>query len=142
MIRAEVVLLLFLTAVLWGVTPVLEKVGLGRTDPLTGVTIRSVAVTAALLLYLFFAGKLGAVFQAGPKTIIIFSVTGIVAGLFGMITYFTALKKGATSQIVPIAATYPLITAFLSVLILGERVTPLRVIGTALIVLGIWFVKG
>ena len=140
--RTEIILLLFLTAVLWGATPVLEKIGLRKADPVTGVTIRSIAVTAALLLYLGFAGKLRGIFQVDFKTVVIFSTTGILAGLLGMITYFVALKKGATSQIVPIAATYPLVTAILSVLILGERVTPTRVIGTILIVAGIWFVKG
>ena len=140
--KTEIILLLIITAFLWGMTPVLEKIGLGRVDPLTGVTIRSFAVTLALVIYLVFAGKLKQVFEADFKTWAIFSVTGILAGLIGMVTYFTALKKGATSQIVPIAATYPLVTALLSVLILGENVTPLRVAGTVLIIIGVWFVQG
>jgi len=138
--KTEIILLLILTAVLWGTTPVLEKIGLGRVDPITGVTIRSIAVTLALLLYVTLAGKLKQVFTADIKTIAIFSVTGIMAGLLGMITYFIALKKGATSQIVPIAATYPLVTAILSVLILGEHVTLIRLLGTVFIIVGIWFV--
>ena len=137
----DVIFFLILTAFLWGTTPVLEKIGLAKTDPITGVTIRSLTVTIALLLYLVFAGKIKAVFQTDPKTIAIFSLTGILAGLLGMVTYFFALKKGATSQIVPIAATYPLITAILSVLILGEHVTPLRLIGTVFIITGIWMVQ-
>ena len=140
--KADVILLLILTAFLWGSTPVLEKIGLGKTDPLTGVTIRSIAVTVALVIYLALAGKLKQLFQVDAKTIAIFSLTGIMAGLLGMVTYFFALKKGATSQIVPIAATYPLITAILSFLILRENVTPLRLLGTVLIIAGIWFVKG
>ena len=47
----------------------------------------------------------------------------------------------ATSKIVPIAACYPLVTALLSVLVLKEGVTLSRVVGTALIVSGIWLVK-
>ena len=137
----DVIFFLILTAFLWGTTPVLEKIGLAKTDPITGVTIRSLTVTIALLLYLVFAGKIKAVFQTDPKTIAIFSLTGILAGLLGMVTYFFALKKGATSQIVPIAATYPLITAILSVLILGEHVTSLRLIGTVFIITGIWMVQ-
>jgi len=65
----------------------------------------------------------------------------MMAGLLGMWTYYTALKMEATSKIVPIAACYPLVTAFLSVLILKEGVTFQRIIGTALIVSGIWLVK-
>ena len=139
--KPEIILLLIVTACLWGATPVLEKIGLGNVDPLTGVTIRSIAVTLALVIYLVLTGRLRQVFQADFKTIAIFSITGLMAGLLGMITYFTALKKGATSQIVPIAAAYPLVTAILSVVILGEHVTFLRLIGTVLIVVGIWFVR-
>ncbi len=139
--KPEIILLLLITAFLWGTTPVLEKIGLGSADPLTGVTIRSIAVTVALVIYLVLAGKAKQVFQADFKTWVIFSVTGLMAGLLGMLTYFIALKRGATSQIVPIAAAYPLVTVILSVLILGEHVTFLRLIGTILIVVGIWFVR-
>ena len=139
--KTEVILLLILTAVLWGTTPVLEKIGLGKTDPLTGVTIRSFAVTVALIIFLVISGKIKQIFQADAKTIVIFSITGLMAGLIGMLTYFFALKKGATSQIVPIAATYPLVTALLSVVILSEHVTVLRLVGTILIIAGIWLVQ-
>jgi len=141
-LKTDVALLLILTAVLWGTTPVLEKIGLGKTDPITGLTIRSIAITLALLVYLAVAGRVKEIFRADAKTIIIFSTTGLLAGLLGMVTYFYALKKGATSQIVPIAAAYPLVSALLSVIILRENVTPMRVLGTVLIVAGIWFVRG
>jgi len=139
--KTEVLSLLILTAILWGSTPVLEKIGLGKTDPLTGVTIRSIAVTVALLIFLAFTGRIKNIFQVDTKTIAIFTITGLLAGLFGMLTYFFALQKGATSQIVPIAAAYPLVTAVLSILVLGEHVTPVRITGTILIVLGIWLVQ-
>jgi transporter family protein len=134
-------ILLVLTAVLWGSSPILEKIGLGKTDPLTAISIRIFAVAAVLLFFLLFTGKLKEVAGADAKTIIIFSLSGLLAGLLGMITYFGALKIGATSRVVPIAATYPLVTAVLSVLILKEGVTIERIIGTILIVTGIWFVR-
>ena len=137
----DVILLLVITAFFWGATPILEKIGLGKVDPLTGVTIRSIAVTLALIVYLFFVGKIKQIFQTDFKTVAIFSITGLMAGLFGMLAYFAVLKKAPASQIVPIAAAYPLVSAILSVLILGEHVTPLRVIGTIMIIAGIWFVK-
>jgi len=137
----EVLLLLLLTAFLWGVTPVLEKIGLGRVDALTGVTIRSLAVAFSLIVYVVFTGRIKQILQADAKSVIIFSVTGIIAGLLGMLTYFAALKRGAASQVVPIAAIYPLVAVMLSMVILGERVTPMRIAGTVLIILGIWFVQ-
>jgi len=140
--KPDTIVLLILTSVLWGVTPIIEKIGLTKTDALTGVTIRSAAVTVGLFLYLAFSGKIKHIFHTDIKTVFIFSATGLIAGLLAMLTYFFALKKGAVSQIVPLAATYPLVTALLSILILGEQITPLRLMGTTLIIIGVWFVRG
>jgi len=134
-------LLLILTAILWGSSPILEKIGLGRIDPLTAVTVRSFAISIILILFLTATGKIRELLTLEPKTIMIFSLSGLLAGLLGMWTYFGALKLGATSKIVPIAAAYPLVTAILSILILKEGVTIVRLAGTILIVMGIWLVK-
>jgi transporter family protein len=136
-----VILLLILTTLLWGLTPILEKMGLAKVDPLIGVTIRSAIVTAGLFLLTFLLGKGRALIELDGKSILLFGASGMMAGLFGMWTYYGALKMEATSKIVPIAACYPLVTALLSVLVLKEGVTLYRVIGTALIVSGIWLVK-
>ncbi len=136
-----VILLLIVTTFLWGFTPILEKVALTRVDPLVGVTLRSVIVTVALLVLTFLLGKGRALMEVDAKSLFLFGASGMLAGLLGMWTYYAALKMEATSKIVPIAASYPLVTALLSVLILREEVTLPRVIGTAFIVVGIWFVK-
>ena len=136
-----VILLLIATTFLWGATPILEKVGLAKVDPLIGVTIRSALVTAGLFLLTFLLGKGRALIELDGKSIFLFGASGMMAGLLGMWTYYTALKMEATSKIVPIAACYPLVTALLSILILKEGVTFHRVMGTALIVSGIWLVK-
>ncbi|UCB56520.1 MAG: EamA family transporter [Candidatus Omnitrophota bacterium] len=133
--------LLFLTALLWGTSPILEKIGLRNTAPFIALTIRSLSVSVALLIALTCMGKIKDIFSVDGKTMTLFIVSGIMAGLLGMWAYFGALKAGATSKIVPIAASYPLITALLSVIILKEAVTPLRLIGTLLIIAGIWLVK-
>jgi transporter family protein len=136
-----VFLLLSVTALLWGATPILEKIGLAKVDPLVGVTLRSTLVTAGLLILTFALGKGRALIALDGKSILLFGTSGMMAGLIGMWTYYMALKMEATSKIVPIAACYPLVTALLSVLILREGVSLSRVIGTALIVSGIWLVK-
>jgi transporter family protein len=132
---------LIITALLWGATPIIEKIGLAKVDPLIGVTVRSAIVTAGLLMLTFILGKGKALIELDGKSIFIFGASGVMAGLLGMWTYYVALKMEATSKIVPIAACYPLVTALLSVLILKEGVTLPRVVGTALIVSGIWLVK-
>jgi transporter family protein len=136
-----VIILLIVTALLWGVTPIIEKIGLTKVDPLIGVTIRSAIVTVGLFILTFALGKGKALMEVDGKGFLLFGASGLMAGLLGMWTYYTALRMEATSKIVPIAASYPLVTALLSILILREGVTLPRVIGTALIVVGIWFVK-
>lgn len=136
-----VILLLIITTLLWGMTPIMEKVGLTKVDPFIGVTIRSAIVTAGLFILTFILGKGKALMTVDGRSFLLFSASGLIAGLLGMWTYYSALKMEATSKIVPITAAYPLVTAVLSVLILKEGVTLPRVIGTFLIVVGIWFVK-
>jgi len=136
-----IVLLLIITTLLWGFTPILEKVALTKVDPLVGVTIRSALVTTGLFILTFLVGKGKALMEVDGRSFFLFGASGMMAGLLGMWTYYAALKMEATSKIVPIAASYPLVTALLSVLILREEVTLPRVVGTAFIVTGIWFVK-
>lgn len=136
-----VILLLIVTTLLWGATPILEKIGLAKVDPLIGVTVRSAIITIGLFMLIFLLGKGKALIELDGKSFLLFGLSGLMAGLVGMWTYFMALKMEATSKIVPIAACYPLVTALLSVLVLKEGVTLHRVIGTALIVSGIWLVK-
>ena len=136
-----VVFLLIATTLLWGSTPILEKIGLAKVDPLIGVTVRSVIVTAGLFLITFLMGKGRELIELDGKSVLLFGASGVIAGLLGMWTYYGALKVEATSKIVPIAACYPLVTALLSILVLKEGVTFQRVIGTMLIVAGIWLVK-
>jgi transporter family protein len=98
-------------------------------------------VTAGLFILTFVLGKGKALMEVDGKGFLLFGTSGLMAGLLGMWTYYMALRMEATSKIVPIAASYPLVTALLSILVLREGVTLPRVIGTVLIVVGIWFVK-
>jgi transporter family protein len=114
---------------------------LAKVDPLVGVTIRSTIVTIGLFILTFLLGKGRSLVEVDGRSILLFGLSGLMAGLVGMWTYYAALKMEATSKIVPIAACYPLVTALLSTLILKEGVTLPRVIGTVLIVTGVWLVK-
>ena len=139
------IVLLILTAILWGATPILEKIGLGPLQggikPLTAVAVRSFAISIILLIILFFNGGYKDLLQLDRRTIIIFTASGVLAGLLGMWTYFGALQREAASKVLPIAAAYPLVAALLAVIILREKVTWLRLLGTVFIIFGIWLVK-
>jgi transporter family protein len=139
--KKMVIFLLVVTTLLWGTTPILEKIGLTKVDPVVGITIRSAVATIGLLILTLLLGRGRALIEVDGKGFLLFGASGVLAGALGMWAYYAALRMEATSKIVPISASYPLVTALLSVLILREGVTLPRVIGTALIVIGIWFVK-
>lgn len=135
------IFLLLVTMVLWGSTPLLEKLGLKDVDPLMGIFIRSLVITIILFVFYLFSGKLHELTKISARNFSLFAASGIMAGLLGMWTYFYLLRGGMTSKIVPIAASYPLITAVLSIFVLGEQVTLQRMIGIILTIIGIILVK-
>ena len=135
------IFLLIATMVLWGSTPLIEKLGLKDVDPLMGIFIRSLVITVILFVFYLFSGRLNELTKITVKNFSLFAASGIMAGLIGMWTYFYLLKEGMTSKIVPIAASYPLITAVLSIFVLGEQVTLQRIIGIVLTIVGIILVK-
>ena len=135
------IFLLLVTMVLWGSTPLIEKLGLKDVDPLMGIFIRSLVITVILFVFYLFSGRLNELTKITVKNFSLFAASGLMAGLIGMWTYFYLLKEGMTSKIVPIAASYPLITAVLSIFVLGEQVTLQRIIGIVLTIVGIILVK-
>jgi len=135
------VALLVITMLLWGTTPLMEKVGLREVDPLIGVFLRSVAVVIVLAVVFMFSGRYGELARVSPKNLALFAGSGIMAGLIAMWTYFYVLKSGMMSQIVPITASYPLITALLAFLVLGESFSAQRAVGIIMTVIGIVLIK-
>lgn len=134
-------LLLLITALLWGGTPILEKAALKITDPVTGIFIRSAFITFIMLIICLLTGKWQTVLNTPLKAKMLFCLSGLMAGLLGMFTYYHALRISPVSKAVPIAAAYPLVAAVLGVIFLGEQITLFRVLGVAFIIFGVWLVK-
>jgi bacterial/archaeal transporter family protein len=111
------------------------------SDPFVALTIRSFSVIVGLLILGVGMGKMEALIHASPRMILFFALSGLLAGLLGTWCYLAALKIGASSRVVPISATYPLVTAILSCLLLREGFTLSRILGTVLIVAGISLLK-
>lgn len=139
--RIKILLLILITTLLWGASPIIEKIGLTSTDPILGIAVRSFTVSSLLIIILLYTGKINMLLSLDFKTIVIFACSGIMAGLLGMWAYFSALKIGPTSKVVPIVATYPLVTAVLAICLLKEELSLSKAIGTILIIIGIWLVK-
>jgi len=56
---------------------------------------------------------------------------------FALVLFFYALTKGPASQVAPATSAYPIVTVIGSAVFLAEKLTLVRGIGTALVVLGV-----
>jgi len=126
-----------LTLLFWGSSPLLEKLALRAVSPLLALTIRTSVAAVALVLAALLTGEAGGIPEVSPRDLLILGASGILAGFLGMLTYFSLLKTGAASKIVPLTAAYPLVTAVLALLVLREDLTPMRLLGILLTVAGL-----
>jgi drug/metabolite transporter (DMT)-like permease len=54
-----------------------------------------------------------------------------------LVLFLYALTKGPASQVTPASSAYPIVTVVGSALFLAEKITPIRGVGTALVVAGV-----
>ena len=92
-----------------------EKRALSEASPFVGVAVRSLAIAAMVLLAMAASGRARQLAELPARPLLLFALSGLLAGLLGMWTYLYALKLEGASKVVPIAASYPLVTALLSV---------------------------
>ncbi|MDP6685949.1 MAG: EamA family transporter [Candidatus Omnitrophota bacterium] len=130
------------TALVWGIVPIFEKMGLTRIAPLSGLIIRSFGVIIGLsLLIIFKTQAFKIALTADPRTIFFLVLGGFMASILGQIFFYNALKTGEASKVVPIAGIYPLVAFILGVIFLGESVTLAKVGGIMLVIAGLFLLR-
>ena len=127
--------------VFWGIAPIFGKLGLSGTPPLAALTIRSLIISAILLIMVTVAGQWGNFAGVTAKSTTYIALEGICAALLGQLAYYYALKFGEVGRVAPIVAAFPLVALFLGIVFLGEQITFYKVIASFLIVAGIFLLK-
>jgi len=131
-------ILWLITLFCWGISPTIEKVGLRKIEPLTGLFIRTLAALLGITLAILLTSSFQTLKTVGKRDILYLSLSGITAGFLGMYFYFSLLKIHQASQIVPLTATYPLVATFLAILFLKEPLSLNKILGSFFIALGIY----
>lgn len=126
-----------LSACIWGVVPLMEKVGLQGTAPETAVMVRTLGVTVGLAVWSLVSPPWAAVRAMSWTSIVLLATGGLLASFVGQMAFYRALKAGAVSQVTPVAGTYPLIAALLGWVVLREPLTLTRGLGVVCIVIGV-----
>jgi len=131
-----------MTAVVGGIVPILEKMGVARIAPLAGVFIRSCGVVIGIFIMAIFNNQAVRIaLKADPRTIFLLVLGGFMASIVGQIFFYNALKIGEASKVVPIAGIYPLVAFLLGVIFLGETFTAVKLGGVIFVVLGLFLLR-
>ena len=133
--------LAILTSAIWGIAPILEKTGLAKVAPLTGLFYRSLGVVLGLILLAFFMVKPQEIKSADLRSVAFIMAGGFLASFLAQILFYHSLKIGDVSKVVPISGSYPLVAFVLGIIFLGEAVTPVKIAGCLCVIFGIWLLK-
>ncbi len=108
-----------------GVTSILAKCGIRKTDSTTATAIRTIIVWAFSWLMVFFVGSQSQISQISGRTWLFLVLSGLATGA-SWLCYFRALQLGDINKVVPIDKSSVILTILLACILLRE---PLRLSG-------------
>lgn len=125
----------FGSALFAGLTSILAKCGIKKTDSTVATAIRTIVVLLFSWLMVFIVGSEGEVGSITPHTLIFLVLSGLATGA-SWLCYFKALQLGDINKVVPIDKSSTVLTILLAAILLGEGITLYSGIGIALIAVG------
>lgn len=123
----------FLSAFFAGITSILAKCGIKKTDSNVATAIRTVVVLIFSWIMVFIVGSQDTISQIGLKALVFLMLSGLATGA-SWLCYFHALQKGDINKVVPIDKSSTILTIILALIFLGEGITPLK--GAAVVMIG------
>ena len=125
------------SAVFAGLTSILAKCGIKKTDSDLATALRTVVVLVFSWIMVFVVGSVGTVTAISGKSIIFLILSGLATGA-SWICYFKALSVGDINKVVPIDKSSTVLTVLLAIICFGETSgLLLKLIATAILAVGI-----
>lgn len=118
-----------------GITAVLAKCGIRRTDSTLATAIRTIVVLAFSWLMVFVAGDPGQITRLDVLTWLFLILSGLATGA-SWLCYFKALQLGDINKVVPIDKSSVILTMLLAFIFLGEGISLFGGVGVVLIGVG------
>lgn len=126
------VLFAFGSALFAGITAVLSKIGMQDMDSDMGTAVRTGVVLVFSWMMVFLTGSIGTVGEISGRTFLFLVLSGLATGA-SWLFYFRALQLGNVNKVAPIDKSSTVLTMLLAFLILGEALSPLKVVCMILI---------
>ena len=122
----------FGSALFAGLTSVLAKCGIRKTDSTTATAIRTVVVLLFSWLMVLAVGSQDQIGAIDARTLLFLTLSGVATGA-SWLCYFKALQLGDINKVVPIDKSSIVLTILLAFLLLGEPIGLFQGAGVALI---------
>ena len=123
------------SALFAGLTSILAKCGIRKTDSTVATAIRTIVVLIFAWIMVFVVGSQGTLLDIPAKSFVFLVLSGLATGA-SWLCYFYALQRGPIDKVVPIDNSSTVMTILLAALLLGESVTLTKGVGVVLIAVG------
>ena len=111
-----------------GITSILAKCGIKRTDSDVATAIRTIVVLIFAWIMVVVTGTGSAITSISARTMTFLILSGIATGA-SWLCYFKALQLGDVNKVVPIDKSSTVLTILLAFIILGENISVWKLIG-------------
>ena len=127
-----------LSAVFAGLTSILAKCGIKKTDSDLATALRTIVVLIFSWVMVLVVGSLHTITEIQPKAFIFLILSGLATGA-SWICYFKALSVGDINKVVPIDKSSTVLTVLLAIICFGETSNlVMKLIATAILAVGIF----
>lgn len=125
----------FGSALFAGLTAVLAKCGIKKTDSDVATAVRTVIVLIFSWLMVWIVGSASTITEIGARSWIFLVLSGMATGA-SWLCYFRALGLGDVNKVVPIDKSSTVLTILLALIFLGEQITWIKAVAVVLIGVG------
>lgn len=122
------------SAVFAGITSIIAKVGMKKTDSDLATAIRTIVVLICSCVMVRMVGSYETIHSISKRSFEFLILSGLATGA-SWLCYFKALQLGDVNKVAPIDKSSTVLTMLLAFLFLGEQLTPYRI--TAMVAIGI-----
>ena len=120
-----------------GVTSILVKCGIRKTDSTVATAVRTIVILVFSWIMVFVAGSQDQITEISGRTLLFLILSGAATGA-SWLCYFKALQIGDINKVVPIDKSSTVLTILLALIFLGEGVSLPKAVAVVVIAAGIF----
>ena len=127
-----------LSAIFAGLTAVLAKCGIKKTDSDIATALRTIVVLIFSWIMVFIVGSADTIMQIDDKSLLFLILSGAATGA-SWVCYFKALSVGDVNKVVSVDKSSTILSVLLAIILFGETNNlPVKLIATALLAVGVF----